>query len=147
LAQRSAQAAKEIEAMMSESGQQVESGVRLVDQTGQSLGRITTQINELTELIRDIAGSMVDQSRGLTQVNAAVHRIDEGTQHNAATAEEATANSLRLASEAVSLARLVDEFKIAASPVGGDPRRQSPGPDVPPGQRMAGRRLTPIQAR
>ena len=118
LAQRSAQAAKEIEAMISESSQQVDTGVRLVDETGQSLGRITAQINQLTGLLRDMAAAMADQSEGLGHVNDAVHQIDKNTQHNAATVEETTASSIKLATEAASLARLVEEFKIGFNALG-----------------------------
>ncbi len=145
LAQRSAEAAKEIELMISESGKHVESGVRLVDETGQSLGRITGQISELTGLIRDMAAAMADQAKGLGHVNAAVHQIDKNTQHSAATAEETTASSIKLADEVASLALLVEGFQIGSSPSAGratpplggaDPKRNSQAPTVSRGRRL-----------
>jgi methyl-accepting chemotaxis protein len=153
LAQRSAQAAKEIESMISESSQQVESGVRLVDQTGQSLGRITGQINDLTGLLRDMAAAMADQATGLGHVNNAVHQIDKNTQHNAAAAEETTASSAKLAGEAASLAQLVEGFQIGSSPLahstlprpeGGDPKGNGVRSAVRGGRRLPERIVSSV---
>jgi methyl-accepting chemotaxis protein len=113
LAQRSADAAKEIKTLISASGQQVESGVRLVGETGKALERIVDQVKRLSGLVTDIAASAQEQATGLNEVNAAVNQMDQVTQQNAAMVEEATAASHSLSREAEELARLVAQFEIA----------------------------------
>lgn len=112
LAQRSADAAKEIKALISASGRQVQSGVELVAVTGETLTRIVVQVERLNLLIGEIAASAARQATGLTQVNAAVSRMDQSTQQNAAMVEEATAASHTLAQEAASLSGLIGHFRI-----------------------------------
>ena len=112
LAQRSADAAKEIKELISTSGAQVESGVRLVNETGESLSRIVTQVNQLNTLISDIAASAGEQATALAEVNSAVNQMDQVTQQNAAMVEESTAASHALSSEADELGRLVGQFRI-----------------------------------
>ncbi|HEY1857916.1 methyl-accepting chemotaxis protein [Acidocella sp.] len=112
LAQRSADAAKEIKALISTSGRQVETGVKLVNETGQALGRIATQVAQLNGLVVELAASAKEQATGLGEVNSAVNQMDQVTQQNAAMVEEATAASHSLASEAEELARLVGQFRI-----------------------------------
>ncbi len=112
LAQRSAKAAKEIQGLITASGQQVAVGVRLVGETGQALGRIADQVTRLNVLITDIAASASEQSTGLHEVNTAVSQMDQVTQQNAAMVEQATAASHGLANEATELARLVEQFII-----------------------------------
>ena len=127
LAQRSADAAKEIKALISASGKQVDSGVKLVGETGLALGRIVDQINRLSTLVTEIAGSTQEQSTGLSEVNSAVNQMDKVTQQNAAMVEQATAASHGLSSEAEALARLVGQFQIEAGASGGAPRRAGAG--------------------
>ena len=115
LAQRSADAAKEIKALISASGQQVDTGVKLVGETGQALARIVEQVTRLNDLIGDIAGSAQEQATGLQQVNAAVNQMDQVTQQNAAMVEESTAASHSLSQEAEALARLIGQFQIGQS--------------------------------
>jgi methyl-accepting chemotaxis protein len=123
LAQRSADAAKEIKGLISASGGQVESGVRLVGETGKSLDRIVEQVKRLNGLVTDIAASAQEQATGLNEVNTAVNQMDQVTQQNAAMVEEATAASHSMAREAEALAGLVSQFEIrlpeaaAAEPV------------------------------
>ena len=118
LAQRSADAAKEIKALISASGTQVEAGVKLVGETGRALTRIVQQVDRLNVLVSDIAGSAQEQAAGLNQVNSAVNQMDQMTQQNAAMVEESTAASHALADEAKALARLVGHFRLgeAAAP-------------------------------
>ena len=118
LAQRSADAAKEIKTIIAASGQQVGNGVRLVNETGESLLRITGQIRQLADLVQDIAGSAQQQAGALNQVNAAVSQMKQVTQQNAAMVEESAAASASLCSEASALSRLVDEFKMTDEPAG-----------------------------
>jgi methyl-accepting chemotaxis protein len=91
LAQRSADAAKEIKALISGSGQQVQAGVKLVADTGNALGRIVAQVAKLNDLIAEIAASAREQATGLDQVNNAVNQMDQVTQQNAAMVEQTTA--------------------------------------------------------
>jgi methyl-accepting chemotaxis protein len=111
LAQRSADAAKEIKALISASGQQVDVGVKLVGETGKALARIVEQVARLNDLVSDIAASAQEQATGLHQVNAAVNQMDQVTQQNAAMVEQSTAASYSLAEEATTLSRLVDQFQ------------------------------------
>ena len=121
LAQRSADAAKEIKTIIAASGKQVGSGVKLVNETGETLLRITGQISELAELVGDIAGSAQQQAGALNQVNEAVSQMEQVTQQNAAMVEEAAAASASLSTEASALSRLVDEFKMTELPAGPPP--------------------------
>jgi methyl-accepting chemotaxis protein len=112
LAQRSAEAAKEIKSLISASSQQVDSGVKLVAETGRALERIVAQVLKLNELVGDIAASAQEQATGLNEVNTAVNQMDQVTQQNAAMVEQATAASHSLSGEAEELSRLVGQFKI-----------------------------------
>jgi methyl-accepting chemotaxis protein len=130
LAQRSADAAKEIKSLISASGQQVEGGVRLVSETGKALGRIVEQVARLSSLVTDIAASAQEQATGLAEVNTAVNQMDQVTQQNAAMVEQATAASHSLAGEAQELSRLVSQFSIGqaaqVAPAAPAPRRAAP---------------------
>jgi len=113
LAQRSADAAKEIKVLIATSGQQIARGVRLVSETGQTLGGIVDKVASIDALIGEIAKSSQEQAIGLNQVNTAVNQMDQVTQQNAAMVEEATAAASNLKSEARGLAALVGRFQIA----------------------------------
>jgi methyl-accepting chemotaxis protein len=112
LAQRSADAAREIKTLISASGQQVETGVKLVGETGEALGQIMDQVSGLSGLVTEIAASSQAQSAGLQEVNTAVNQMDQVTQQNAAMVEQATAASHSLDHEAEELAELVGQFRI-----------------------------------
>jgi methyl-accepting chemotaxis protein len=118
LAQRSAEAAREIKTLISASGTQVETGVKLVGDTGKALSRIVEQVTRLNGLVMDIAASAQEQATGLGQVNSAVNAMDQTTQQNAAMVEQSTAASHGLAHEAEELARLVGQFSIGDVGVG-----------------------------
>jgi len=113
LAQRSADAAKEIKTLISASGQQVGQGVTLVNQTGTALQRIADQIGRLTHIAVEIEASSKEQATGLAEVNMAVSQMDQVTQQNAAMVEESTAASRSLAQDAVELDRLMRQFEIS----------------------------------
>jgi methyl-accepting chemotaxis protein len=112
LAQRSAEAAKEIKALISTSAREVGAGVDLVGQTGQALQRIVGQIAEINGVVSEISASAQEQSTGLHQVNSAVNQMDQVTQQNAAMVEQSTAASHALAREAEELARLISRFQV-----------------------------------
>ena len=127
LAQRSAQAAKEIKALISASSHQVERGVSLVDDTGQALQGIVDRVAEIDGLVSDISVSAQEQATGLSQVNTAVNQMDHVTQQNAAMVEEATAAAVQLRQETGNLTRLVARFKVgaaAAAPLGAPAAQQ-----------------------
>ena len=111
LAQRSAEAAKEIKALIASSTSQVARGVQLVGDTGQALNGIVGKVAEIDTLISEIAKSSQEQATGLNQVNSAVNQMDEVTQQNAAMVEEATAAASNLKSEAGVLVGLVSRFQ------------------------------------
>ena len=113
LAQRSADAAKEIKALIGASAGHVASGVKLVGETGEALERIVTQVGEINGLIVEIAASAEEQSLGLGEVNSAVNQMDQITQQNAAMVEESTAASHALAQETAELNRLMGAFQFA----------------------------------
>ncbi|WP_322538371.1 methyl-accepting chemotaxis protein [Sphingomonas sanguinis] len=113
LAQRSADAAKDVKERISMSAEQVDAGVGLVNETGKALARIVARITEINQLINDIAVSSENQSSGLQQVNIAVSQMDMVTQQNAAMVEEATAAARSLAGEADELSRQMSRFAIA----------------------------------
>ncbi|MDE1906832.1 MAG: methyl-accepting chemotaxis protein, partial [Rhodospirillales bacterium] len=112
LAQRSADAAKEIKSLISASTRQVISGVDLVGQTGTALARIVSQIGEISGVVRQIAASAQEQATGLHEVNAAVNQMDQVTQQNAAMVEQSTAACHSLAQETEKLATLTARFQI-----------------------------------
>jgi methyl-accepting chemotaxis protein len=111
LAQRSADAAKEIKALIADSSRQVEAGVRLVGDTGQALSGIVAKVSEIDGLIAEIARSAQEQATGLAQVNVAVNQMDQFTQQNAAMVEETAAAASNLRSEASELVRHVSRFR------------------------------------
>jgi len=112
LAQRSADAAKDVKARITASSEQVDAGVSLVSETGAALQRIVSSISEVDGLVADIATSAEQQASGLQQVNTAVTEMDGVTQQNAAMVEEATAASRSLAAEADQLSRQIGRFKL-----------------------------------
>ncbi|MDR3512064.1 MAG: PAS domain-containing methyl-accepting chemotaxis protein, partial [Caulobacteraceae bacterium] len=114
LAQRSADAAKEIKTLIASSSAQVERGVKLVGETGQALTTIVTKVAEITSQISEIARSAQEQATGLNQVNVAVNQMDQVTQQNAAMVEQTTAAASNMKSEAGELARLVTRFRSGA---------------------------------
>lgn len=112
LAQRSAEAAKEIKGLISASTAQVEEGVDLVAETGKALERIFTQVAEIDTIVSEIATSAQDQATGLQEVNTAVTQMDQVTQQNAAMVEESTAASHTLSLESEELTKLVGRFRV-----------------------------------
>ncbi len=113
LAQRSAEAAREIKTLIRTSSAQVQSGVTLVGQTGQALEHILKQVGEVSAIVLDIAASAKEQTTGLEQVNAAVNQMDQVTQQNAAMVEETTAASHSLARDTATLVGLIGRFRVS----------------------------------
>ena len=114
LAQRSADAARQIKTLIRTSTEQVGRGVRLVGETGETLAQILVQVAEINDLVGEIAASSKEQAVGLAEVNQAVNQMDQVTQQNAAMVEQSNAASHALASEAAELERLVGRFQVGA---------------------------------
>jgi methyl-accepting chemotaxis protein len=110
LAQRSAEAAKQIKTLISASGVQVGQGVKLVGETGKALGRLVTRVEELDTVVTEIATRAQEQAAGLHQVDAAMNQMDRTTQQNAAMVEETTAASHALVKETEELTHLINRF-------------------------------------
>ncbi|NGO65457.1 HAMP domain-containing protein [Rhizobium daejeonense] len=113
LAQRSAQAAKEIKDLIRNSSAEVENGVKLVKDTGEALKTIEAYIVTVNQHMDAIATSAREQSVGLSEVNTAVNQMDQVTQKNAAMVEEANAASATLAIESQRLRDLIGQFRLA----------------------------------
>jgi methyl-accepting chemotaxis protein len=115
LAQRSADAAKEIKALITTSSEQVAGGVMLVRETGTLLGKIVQRVGDITGQVGEIASNANIQADGLEMVNTAVGEMDRVTQQNAAMVEQATAAARSLADEARELNTVVSRFQAGSS--------------------------------
>lgn len=112
LAQRSAEAAKEIKELITASTSHVEEGVSLVGETGKALERIVAQVLDINNVVTAIAAGAKEQAIGLQQVNTAVSQMDQTTQQNAAMVEQTTAASHSLSEKTSELDRLIGSFNI-----------------------------------
>jgi methyl-accepting chemotaxis protein len=112
LAQRSAKAAREIKTLITNSGAEVQDGVRLVGETGRALQEIGSFVQKINENVDAIATSAAEQASGLEEISAAVSDVDRITQENAAMVEHTTATSQTLAEGAVKLSDLVNRFQL-----------------------------------
>jgi methyl-accepting chemotaxis protein len=115
LAQRSADAAKEIKTLIADSGRQVEEGVSLVGQTGDALRGIVTKVGAIDALVDEIAASANEQASALGQVNVAVNQLDQVTQRNSAMVQQSTEATHALRAEAADLANHVGGFRTGAA--------------------------------
>ena len=118
LAQRSAQAAHQIKALIENSDHAVRDGVRLVQETGAGLNEIERSVLTMHQHMEAITTAAHEQSSGLAEVNSAVNNMDQTTQQNAAMVEEMTASSSGLASQSDRLADLLQRFRLGGSPTG-----------------------------
>ncbi|WP_448207641.1 methyl-accepting chemotaxis protein [Azospirillum sp. sgz302134] len=116
LAQRSAQASKEIKSLILDSDSQVRDGVDLVKKAGDALGGIVSGVQQVAGLIAEMASASSEQASALDEINATVAQMDEMTQKNAALVEETTAAAQSLANQATDLRSLVSFFKLDSVP-------------------------------
>ncbi len=112
LAQRSADAAKDIKTLILTSDGQVKSGVELVGEAGNALTRIVKQVTEINGVVSEIASSAHEQATGLAQVNTAINQMDQVTQQNAAMVEQSTAAAHNVKHETEELSRLIARFRV-----------------------------------
>ncbi|MEM9742367.1 MAG: PAS domain S-box protein [Pseudomonadota bacterium] len=147
LAQRSAEAAKEIKELIKDSVTKVEEGSVLVNQSGETLTEIVDSVSRVNDIIGQISLASQEQAEGVDQVNQAVTRMDQMTQKNAALAEEASSASMSMSSDSETLTSLISFFQLGAEGATGAPRTAGPRVSVPaanqerapaPTQRAAG---------
>ena len=115
LAQRSANAAKEIKVLINDSVSQVEVGARLVDEAGGTMSEIVSGVKRAAEIMHEITAASQEQSAGIDQINQAVVQMDDMTQQNAGLVEEAAAAAESLKNQAHQLTDLVNSFKLVRS--------------------------------
>ena len=116
LAQRSAQAAREINSLITTSVEKVEQGTALVDRAGSTMGEIVGAIQRVSDIVAEISAASSEQSNGVTQVGQAVTQMDQATQQNAALVEESAAAAESLKGQARQLVEAVAVFKLAGEP-------------------------------
>ncbi len=112
LAQRSADAAKEIKTLITDSVAKVEDGGKLVDKAGQTLKDIVVSIKKVSDIVAEIAAASREQAAGIEQVNKAILQMDQVTQQNAALVEQTAAASHSMGDQAQELQRLMAFFKL-----------------------------------
>jgi methyl-accepting chemotaxis protein len=112
LAQRSAEAAKEIKGLIGTSVDKVDVGSRLVAEAGQTMNEIVGSVQRVTDIIGEITAASGEQSSGIAQVNTAVNQLDQMTQQNAALVEQSAAAAESLRDQAVKLAQVVQVFRL-----------------------------------
>ncbi len=157
LAQRSADAAKEIKALISASVERVEHGTALVDRAGVTMTEIVTSIGRVTDIMGEISAASSEQSDGVGQISQAIAQMDQATQQNAALVEESAAAAESLRDQAQQLVQVVAVFKLdgavpmanapAARPAAAAARPHAkPALAHPPAHRPA-RKPAPVRAR
>jgi methyl-accepting chemotaxis protein len=135
LAQRSADAAKEIKGLITDSVAKVEDGGKLVEQSGKTLQEIVTAVKKVSDIVAEMAAAAREQASGIEQVNKAILQMDQVTQQNAALVEETAAASQSMGEQARELQNLMAYFKLdertmsekPLSPVTGSSRPASKG--------------------
>ncbi|MET0518309.1 MAG: methyl-accepting chemotaxis protein [Burkholderiaceae bacterium] len=141
LAQRSAAAAKENKALIGASAERVESGSRLVQDAGATMGDIVASVQRVSDIIGEISAASREQSDGIHQINAAVNQLDQMTQQNAALVEESASAAESLKDQASRLAQAIGVFRLnagslavpaaSAAAAGSAPLRKSPAQSRP----------------
>ena len=115
LAQRSAEAAKEIKALIGASVEKVESGTQLVGNAGATMTEIVESVQRVTDIIGEIRSATSEQSQGIAQVNTAMNQLDQMTQQNSALVEQSTAAADSLREQAMKLTQVVALFRVNGS--------------------------------
>ena len=143
LAQRSAEAAKEIKSLISTSVDRVEQGTALVDQAGSTMQEIVSSIKRVSDIIGEISAASTEQSSGVAQVGRAVTQMDEATQQNAALVEQSAAAAESLKQQAQQLVQAVSVFKLGAPHVGKSLADTHPRGTLVATERRSGSRVLP----
>ncbi len=140
LASRSAEAAKEIKQLITDSVTRVEQGTALVDQAGNTMTEVVTSIRRVTDIMGEISAASSEQSAGVAQIGEAVVQMDQATQQNAALVEEMAAAAASLNGQAQDLVQAVSVFKLAGAgsgstrlvPIVSQTATRAPGSDSKP---------------
>ncbi|HYE39302.1 MAG TPA: methyl-accepting chemotaxis protein, partial [Ramlibacter sp.] len=134
LAQRSAQAAKEIKTLIADSASQVEAGTQQVAQAGEKMERIVASVERVNALVSEIAAASQEQSSGIEQVNTAITQMEQVVQQNASLVEEAAAATQSMKDQASALLHAVSRFRIGDTPAApqAEPPRQPAQPAIVP---------------
>ena len=114
LAQRSAEAAREVKVLINSSVEKADSGAKQVDEAGRTMGEIVASVQRVTDMVNEISTGAAEQSHGIGEVNTAVAHIEQSTQQNAALVEESAAAAASLRDQAHRLAEVVSGFRLAA---------------------------------
>nr|ACF98222.1 putative methyl-accepting chemotaxis protein [uncultured bacterium 2304] len=151
LAQRSADAARQIKKLITDSAGNVEAGSRLVQAAGSTIGEVVVSVTRVSDLIAEIAAASQEQSAGIGQVNTAVSQMEHVVQQNASLVEESTAATQSMKEQADTLLQLVARFRLAeevAQPAL-PPAQQAPAPIRvrPAAPALAGHLSEPVAAR
>ncbi len=153
LAQRSAEAAREIKTLIGASVEKVETGARLVQDAGSTMGEIVASVQRVTDVIGEITAAAAEQSQGISQVNGAVANLDQMTQQNAALVEESAAAAESLKDQAQRLTQSMQVFRLAGSGAAqADPQAgtampvSAPQAAVPPFKPVAAQSPAPVAA-
>jgi methyl-accepting chemotaxis protein len=125
LASRSAEAAKEIKALIHDSVGKVNEGTKLVDDSGKVLAEIVSRVKKVTDVMAEIASSSREQASGIEQVNKAITMMDDVTQQNAALVEQASAAAQALTGQASNLTQLIARYRVGERRTADAPRATS----------------------
>ena len=128
LAQRSAEAAKEIKALIGASVEKVESGTQLVGNAGATMTEIVESVQRVTDIIGEIRSATSEQSQGIAQVNSAMNQLDQMTQQNSALVEQSTAAADSLREQAMKLTQVVALFRVNGSNASAPAPARRPAP-------------------
>jgi methyl-accepting chemotaxis protein len=115
LAQRSANAAREINALIGASTREVKEGLLLVTQAAQTITQMGQAVSEVSNVMKEVSNASLEQSQGIGEINGSLAQLDEATQQNAALVEEASAAAQSLAEQAVMLQQMVQRFDLQLS--------------------------------
>ena len=147
LAGRSAEAAKEIKALINDSVSRVEQGSTQVEQAGATMSEVVASIRRVTDIMGEISAASTEQSQGVAQIGEAVQQMDQVTQQNAALVEEMAAAASSLRSQAQELVQVVSVFRLAdGQAVSSPPRVAAAAPQAPPVAAPALRKPAPAAA-
>ena len=125
LAQKSAEAAKQIKTLVTTSSQQVDAGANLVNAAGESLQRIVAQVAEITDAVAEMATAAKEQANGLNEVNAGINLVDKNVQQNSAMAQDCAAATRLLSQQTTELVNLTARFDLGDRSDAGAERRRA----------------------
>ncbi|WP_393999898.1 methyl-accepting chemotaxis protein [Luteimonas sp. WGS1318] len=149
LAQRSAQAAKEIKGLIDDSTSKVSDGAALAGQAGKTMGEIVASVQRVTDIMSEIAAASQEQASGIEQVNQTITQMDETTQQNAALVEEASAAARSMEEQAAGLAQTMSIFRVEQAQVAVQAvlsAHKAPPVAVPAARRPAPTRPSPVKS-